>query len=302
MINIISSCTNNKNQPAQNSLKIENYGAEMQLNDVIKIWNKNISDKKISTYKANELYKGGSWKATKKTREILSTIFKTNLYIASAGHGLIHEETSVCSYNSTFASSTANSISKFMKDNSIKGNTIWWNSINKFDFQIFTSDSIFFIILPHNYLLATQETIHTLIKNYNDNVFIFTANKHSIPSFMQNNIIKFDSRFNNFQSGVISNMLQRAVLWLANEIVIKNLKLSHNTLQNHIELEMSQYDNFTMPIRIKLSEEEIIEIIKNMILNDHITSASKGLKVFRNNGYACEQNRFSKLFKKGKGN
>lgn len=302
MINIISSCTNNKKQPSNHSLNIESFDTDMKLNDMIKIWNKNISDKKNSTYKANKLYKGGSWKATKKTHEILSTIFKTNLYITSAGHGLIHEETNICSYNSTFAPSTANSISKFINESNKKANTIWWNSINKFDFKIFTSDSIFFIILPHDYLLAVEETIYTLIKDYNENVFIFTANKHSIPSFMQKNIIKFDSRFNNFQSGVISNMLQRAVLWLANEIVIKNIKISHNALQNHIESEMQQYDNFTMPIRVKLSEEEIIEKIKNMILNDHITSASKGLKVFRNNGYACEQNRFGKLFNKVKGN
>ena len=301
MINIISSCTNSKKQIPNESLKIESFNKNMDLEDIIKIWNNNIQKQGEASYKVSELYKGGSWKASVDTKKILCTKHRTELYIASAGYGLIHSEEKILPYDSTFASSTTNSINKFKNTSKIKANTRWWNSINTFSPASFSDESYFFIILPHSYLLAAQDTIKSLINTFDQKVFIFIANKHSLPEFMSDNIIKFDSRFNSFQSGVLSNMLQRAVLWLSNEIIIKGLPLSHVALQNHIENEMLNHDTFVMPIRIKLSEEEQYKKIKSMIEEENIQSASKGLKAFRAKGYACEQKRFGKIFKDIKG-
>ncbi len=301
MINIISSCTNSKKQIAVESLKIANLESDMSLDKAIQIWNNNIKKKEDTTHKALEVYKGGAWQSTIETKDVLSVKFQTNLYIASAGYGLISSDEEICPYDSTFASSTVNSISKFINNSNSEANIRWWDSINMFDNSSFLEESYFFIVLPHNYLIASQRLTQDLIKKFNKKVFIFTANKHSTPLFMKNNIIQFDSSFNNFEAGILSNMLQRAVLWLSNEIVKKNIPLIHSNLQDHINLEMSQYDTFTMPIRKKLTEEEILKKIEDMILIDAVKSASQGLKLFRKNGFACEQKRFGKLFKEVKG-
>lgn len=301
MINIISACTNSKKHIPIEALKIETFNPDMSLDNVIQIWNNTINKKAGPVFKAKELYKGGAWQASLDTNTTLSTKYKTDLYVASAGYGLIHAETEICSYDSTFSSSTINSITKFVKGSSKTANIKWWNAINSFPISSFPEESYFFIVLPRNYLFATQDMIKNLIDKFNKNVFIFVANKHSVPSCMEQNIIKFDSRFNNFKTGILSNMLQRAVLWISNEIVENNLSLSHSELQNHIEQEMQKHKSFVMPIREKLTEKEIREKIKNMILNDHIPSATKGLKLFRSNGYACEQKRFGQLFKEVKG-
>lgn len=301
MINIISSCTNSKKQSPNKSLKIENFHKSMHLEDIIKTWDNNIQKQEETTYKVSELYKGGSWKASIDTKKVLLTKYKTELYIASAGYGLIHSEEKILPYDCTFASSTINSINKFKNNSKIHANIRWWNEINTFNLSKFPENSYFFIVLPHNYLLAAQNTIDNLIKIFGNKVFIFTANKNSLPEFMKNNIIKLDSRFNNFQAGVVSNMLQRAVLWLSDEIIQKDIPLTHTDLQNHIEEEMSKYEIFIMPTRTKLSEEELYAKIKSMIENENIQSASKGLKTFRAMGYACEQKRFGKIFKEIKG-
>lgn len=300
MINIISSCTNSKKQTPSKAFKIASFKTDMHLEDVIDIWNRNIEKKTDVVYEATKLYKGGAWRATLDTDAVLASKFNTNLYVASAGYGLIHSKTQICSYDSTFASSTINSINKFVVNSDKNANIVWWNMVNKFQLFSFQEGSYFFIVLPHEYLSAAQDTIKLLIEKFDKNVFIFIANKHPIPLFMKNNIVKFDSRFNNFQAGVLSNMLQRAVLWLSNEIIKKDIPLSHRELQNHIEIEMASYKKFNMPVRSKLTEEEIRIKIKNMILKDEISSASKGLKAFRNAGFACEQKRFGKIFRKVK--
>lgn len=300
MINIISSCTNGKKHPPLKKLKIANIESSLYLDDIIDIWSSNISNLDEPIYEASQLYKGSTWQTTLKTHKVLSTNFNSSLYVASAGYGLIHAQTKISSYDCTFSSSTINSISKFAVHKNQNANVLWWNRINKFDISSFSNDSLFFIVLPYEYLYATQDTIKLLIEKFKENVFIFVANKNTIPDFMQQNIIKFDSRFNSFQTGIISNMLQRAVLWLSNEIINNNLLLSHKVLQQHIETVMKPYKAFNMPVRSKLTEEEIRDKVKQMIIKKKISSATKGLKTFRNAGFACEQKRFGKIFKEVK--
>ena len=297
MMNIISSCTNSKKMIASKHLQIANYSTKLNLDEIIKVWKKSLESDSTTKIKALELYKGGAWKATIATKQVLATKFKTKLYIASAGYGLIDSEYEVHSYDSTFASGTVNSVSKFSKLSNKEATINWWNGINCISINSFESNRYTFIILPHDYLIATQDFIKDLIERNSKNVFIFTANQHKTPKFMENNIINFDSKFNSYQAGVISNMLQRAVLWLSNEIIFHNIPISHSALQSHIEKKMSIHDSFVMPVRIKLSEEDIKIKIRELISKEAISSASHGLRRFRKLGFACEQKRFGKLYK-----
>lgn len=296
MINIISSCTSSKKYPPSDLLELTRIDDTLHLEDASELWIKNINMNNSPQYKASQLYKGGVWKVTLDIKDILSKKMQTDLYVASAGYGLIHSDKNIYSYDCTFSPGDSNSISKFNNYLDSPSNILWWDRINTFSSDSFSIDSYFFIILPHDYLFASQNFIKEIIHKYNKKVFIFTANQKPIPTFMDQNIIKFDSRFNSFQTGVMINMLQRAVFWLSNEIVRQDIPLIHKDLQNHIDMKLAQYKTFTMPVRRQLPEEEIYEKIRLMILYKNISSASQGLKYFRQLGFACEQKRFGKLF------
>ena len=297
MINIISSCTSSKKYSPSNLLELTNIDDHLLLEDACDLWINNININESTQYKASQLYKGAAWKVTLDIKEILDKKTPTNLYVASAGYGLIHSDKKIYSYDCTFSPGDSNSISKFNNYLDSPSNILWWDRINTFSSDSFPIDSYFFIVLPHDYLVASQNFIQEIIYKHNKKVFIFVANKKSPPSFMDKNIIKFDSRFNSFQTGVMINILQRAVFWLSNEIVMKNIPLCHKDLQNHIDMKLAQYKAFTMPVRKQLSEKEICEKIRLMILYNNISSATQGLKYFRQLGFACEQKRFGKLFK-----
>jgi len=296
MINIISSCTSSKKYLPSDLLKLANIDDNLLLEDASELWIKNININESPQYKASQLYKGGVWKVTLDIKDILSTKLKTDLYIASAGYGLIHSDKKIYSYDCTFSSGDSNSISKFNNPQDDPSNILWWDNINTFASDSFPLDSYFFIILPHDYLVASQNFIQEIIYRYDKKVFIFTANQKPIPNFMEQHVIKFDSRFNSFQTGVMINILQRAVFWLSKEIVMKNIPLVHKDLQTHIDMKLTQYKAFTMPVRKQLTDEEIYKKIRLMILYNNISSATQGLKYFRQLGFACEQKRFGKLF------
>ena len=229
---------------------------------------------------------------------MFSDYYETELYIASAGYGLIHHSTKISSYDATFAPRTLNSIEKFDKEKT--SNMKWWDSINSFHVNSFSDDSYIFVILPHNYLIATQNFIKKLIEQHGKRVFIFRANQNKALSFMKKYTVEFDLRFNSYQTGTLSSLLARAVLWLSKEIVEHKIPFEHHLFQEHIEKKMKNYTQYKMPKREQLSEEKLIKKIENMIAKDGIESASKGLKKLRESGIACEQKRFGSLFKKVK--
>jgi len=295
MITILASCTNSKTKKADETLTIQYYSKLQPFNMVIKNWKDSIDKNINQKYLPLELYKGVGWKATIDTYKILSNYKKTELYIASAGYGLISHKKEIASYNATFAPRTTNSIGDK------KENIEWWDSINQFRVEDFSSDSYFFIILPHNYLMATQNFIREMIEYYGKRVFIFRATKSEVIPFMKDYIVEFDLRFNSFQTGTLSCLLSRAVVWLSKEIVTHKIPFEHHLFQKHIENKMKDYTLYKMPKREQLLEEELIKKIKNMITNEEVTSASKGLRRLRESGIACEQKRFSTLFKKVKG-
>ena len=299
MITILSSCTNSKTKKADETLTIQYYSHKIHFHTVIEQWNESIEKSKHQKYLSTELYKGVGWKATIDTYKVLSMYDKIELYIASAGYGLISYKNKIASYDATFAPRTPNSIDKFRQDK--KSNIEWWDNINQFSVENFSKDSFFFIILPHNYLIATQNFIKEMIEKYGKKVFIFRATQNKALPFMQEYTVEFDLRFNSFQTGTLSSLLSRAVLWLSQEIVEYKIPFEHHLFQNHIEEKMKNYTHYKMPKREQISEEELIKKIKNMITNEGITSASKGLKRLRESGIACEQKRFGTLFKKVKG-
>lgn len=299
MIEIISSCTNSKTERPCKHLTIEYYNKDIALNKVIKIWKEVTQQNKSDKHLATRLYKGVGWKATMETYYLLSGTYSTNLYIASAGYGLISHNSKIASYNATFSPRTLNSIEKFNKEKI--SNIKWWDSINSFQVDYFADSSYIFIILPHNYLIATQNFIKELIEKYGNRVFIFRANQDEALSFMKNYTVDFDLRFNSYQTGTLSTLLQRAVLWFSKEIIKNSIPFEHKAFQEHIEDKMKDYKEYKMPKRIQLTEEQLNKEIENMIVNENIESASKGLRYLRKKGNACEQKRFFILFKKVKG-
>lgn len=300
MINLIIPCTNSKKISSNELLSISNLPSHLYINEGITTWQKNLQIQTFSSYPAKELYKGISWQYSLKTYESLKNKIASRLLIASAGFGLIDADQKIPSYNSTFTPHTLNSITKFQNSTSIPHNVLWWDSINQINAIDFPSDSSFFIILPFDYLIATQNFINDLINRFSNKVFIFSVNKNPVPVFMVPYLIKFDARFDSFHKGVKSSLLQRATYWLTNEIINQNLDLKHSILQNHIEQHLRNYEEFKMPVGMKMNIDQLKNQIILMINENNISSASEGLRLLRKNGISCEQKKFGQLYKEVK--
>lgn len=294
MIYLISNCTNAKKILPNNQFQLRNYNF-MDFENTVILWNNTLANEKNEKFYAKDIYKGVGWKAAIDATINFSKKTETKLLISSAGYGLIDSMDKIVSYGVTFSKGHEDSIHNFSLNNS---STMWWDSINKFNLDDFDNNAFIFIAVPFEYLIAMQNTINTLIKKFDNRIFILNISKNKLPTSFSNNILKFDTRFNCYQPGTLTSIIQRCIKWLSNEIVINDLTLNHSVLQAYIDDFLSKQKNYVLEKRIQSTDEQIISHISNHILNENIKSATQGLKKMRLLGYACEQKRYGKLFKK----
>lgn len=243
---------------------------------------------------ARTLYCGSSWKTTLDIERNFENKTDTKLLIASAGHGLINSDDFICSYGSTFSKGHADSIYNF--SNVTNPTKEWWNMINKFNIKSLNNNSQIFIFLPYEYLKAMEDFIEELIKLFGKRIFILIASKNKFSNLIEKNVLRFDTRFNSYEKGTLITLSQRCMRWLSNEITIKNLSLNHDVLQKHIDIFLSELVPYKVKIGKQLNDIDLVNIINEQIKNNNITSATRGLKEFRKNGFACEQKRYAKHF------
>ena len=130
---ILSTCSRNKKYPSHPSCCLDN-NIKKGYTDSIKSWLRNITNSINPKYKPFDLYSGSHWIETKTCLKIAKEQgLNPELWVLSAGWGLIRSDYPICSYSATF-SNGQDSIHNLIwplelssKDHS----RIWWKEINK---------------------------------------------------------------------------------------------------------------------------------------------------------------------------
>ena len=124
-VNLVVSCTSRKRYEAAPGLAAHRLvGTDVQAR--LRTWKELLSATPEEKYPAEDLYMGEHWSVT---RDIASNAsdrgWDLQLWICSAGYGLIRPSTRINSYQVTFASGTIDSVTAWGRNASWK----WWNGI-----------------------------------------------------------------------------------------------------------------------------------------------------------------------------
>ncbi len=255
---------------------------------------------------AIDLYVGAHWAVAKEeyNRERM-------LWILSAGWGLINAETPICPYDATFTKGDANSIFRSSADEEesvIYQNREWWTILHEnrsSDLsleKIFNdfSDDYFFIATSPQYLNVIEPELVRLREKGTitiENTFVITSGKGLNEKLKDLQYLVSEDFCSILGGSRISLNIRLAKYLIDGCMDSRNIK-------TFIENKYSSLCNSAKPAtkynRKKLSDAEVIILIKKMIEFENINSASLGLKELRKSGMACEQKRFGKLFNKTK--
>jgi hypothetical protein len=299
-IHLITNCTNLKKSNIKGKVQLKNLIDNNSAQTIVNSWCEKLENAEQEV-PANEVYAGDHWKIAK-------SIIKPNLelWILSAGYGLIHSSSQIGSYDATFSSGSENSINK-----SGLTNSEWWNTLHQrrnsdlfkceslHSLVSMNTDDIFFIAASPDYLKVIQDELKQLVlekKLTNENFFIVSS-KHNINEQLIPYFLESKADFCSTLKGGRVSLNIRLAKYLLGESEV-NVFESKNVIDKYNDLDKNAI-KLLVKNRQKLSDEDVISFIKNEldIHQGAKVSASMLLQNLRNKNLACEQKRFSRLLK-----
>lgn len=308
-INLITTCTNGKNSDSKTILSLSQFSSgRTPSNILINSWcsalNKAISNS--LTVSVKDLYKGGHWATAK---EVLNK-YPVDLWVISAGLGLLHHQDKVIPYKATFAVGYEESIPSYSSE--YIGKTFhrtWWKEICERSFfkskhptsiaELMKSNkSDYFIICGSpDYINAIElDVLNGLdyLTDSNKQLLIITSKK------INNRLQKYSFKTSQKMAAWLKcNMLTLNISmakYLINEFSTSNLDdLSELSLR--ISDELQELPAYATKKGIRRSPEEVNHFILEIMKQEPGLSATHALRTFRDLGNSFEEKRFRAAFK-----
>ncbi len=323
---IITSCTNRKRKVRINGLS--QLGEKLSLADIkttthnglqkyVKNWAKVLTQSLTSTHPkvpAGKLYVGRSITEIEKSCMNLSA----SCYFISAGLGFIPTERNIPSYDVSFIGKNTD-LSKILKHYKTMPSS-WWNLLCKDspysdNFETVCSSEkwdYIYLCLPNQYLKLIQPNLEKFDSYTKEKIRIFSSEegiRKSVPENMKNNCFEYDERLNSCEgfSGTRSDFPHRSLAHFSIKIYKEiSPKKSTQQLRTDVAKLMSLLEKPTLVgskengKRVRKSNEEIKRWIEKNWQDSEGRCSVLLPRYRKTEGFACEQSRFSKLWRQVK--
>lgn len=331
-LHIIANCANRKGRKPTAAL---GDISERDPQKLAKLWWKKLNNKfyKLSDQqelfraekdriKAIDLYVGSYWSVIRSLpREAESAGFNPKFWIISAGYGLINDSDRIRPYSATFAKNNKDSVFRD-KNPELRVEYIqnWWESIADRSLPESSNprrirslieenqNDNFLFVLSLDYLIAIEQDLlegFTKLEDSERLVLITTRSKFS-QEVLSANTIPSDARLqctSKCEENCNQHFLSKGIRGvigadLALKIIEKSQEWGFNAtkIKKNIEKIIRQSPELITLKRKLLTDAEVKKFIVGGIQNSESASCSALLRQLRDNGYACEQNRFKKIY------
>lgn len=308
-INLITTCTNGKHFGSGSILSLSQFSSGRTPSSVlINSWcnalNEAISTS--ATVYAEDLYKGGHWA----TAKAILTDYPVDLWVLSAGLGLLHHKDKVVPYRATFAVGYDESIPLYSQEYVGRSfHRTWWKEI--------TSRSIFKSEHPASILdlMKKNKKDYYVICGSPDYINaieldIINGLEYLVDAKKQLLIItskKINDRLTAYLFKTNQNMAQ----WLRCNMLMLNISVAKyivkeftskkfnnlNELSQKLVEELKELPEREVKKGIRRSPEEVKSFILKLMQQKPDLSATNALREFRNSGNSFEEKHFRAEFK-----
>lgn len=308
-INLITTCTNGKNGDRNNTLSLSKYSSGRTPSDVlINSWCNALNDaiKDSATIYVEDLYKGGHWATVKS----IIRDYPIDLWVLSAGLGLLHYKDKVVPYKATFSSGYEESIPSYSYEYVGKSfHKTWWKKINErslFKSQHPTSISELMKKNDRGYFIicGSPDYINAIELDVINGVEFLIDPKKQL-------LIITSKKINNRLESYLFMSSQHMAQWLKCNMLMLNIKLAQYVLEVFTDRKLDdlsllsqqlaeKFEN--LPERevkkgVRRSPDEVNQYILNLVRHYPGMSATQALRAFRDSGNSFEEKRFRAAFK-----
>jgi hypothetical protein len=303
---VITACSNRKSNAPPRALRAGAIPAGT-LEEVGRAW---LGRVRAATNRvaAADLYQGRSFVESRASARALGA----DLYVISAGLGLLREDSQVPAYSLTVTGEPPDNVLLRVKPNGEASPSAWWDMIvhksplgtGIAELVRGSSPNLVLLALPSAYLdMVSRDLAEIHGRSVSRLRFFARAIPASFPDKLRPAVMPYDDRLDGPDStlqGTRTDFAARALHHFAAVVLHNNPDGSLDAHRRAVRSALSRWRRQVIPDRPRRTDSELIALIRD---NWKAAEGKSGrmLRVLRDDlGVACEQSRFIKLFEEAK--
>lgn len=301
-LHIITTCSNRKRVPVADALRARTLDAE-SVDGRFEQWRARLNRPKDERRAATNVYAGEHWQqSTRAQLRARTSGWDAELWVASAGHGLISSQHEIAGYAATLALREADAVATSNAEA-----REWWTLLGQLPPSSTAPRKVselvrrdpgarYVLVLSGSYGHAMVSDLE-LAQSYlaAPGNLIVVSGGWSAPGSLRESHIEFDARLQGTLGGARQSLNARVAVWLLARTAPSGWDPRSMTEQ------LGQLIESTPPLetpdRERMTDKEVMDFIRVFQASEARPSASRGLRQLRDTGRACEQRRFGVLYR-----
>lgn len=243
---------------------------------------------------ARELYRGGHWNSIATAfNSAVGHGLRVELWVASAGYGLISAEENVRPYSATFASGVPDAVWRGA-DDGVRAATLrsWWSHVSARETLVnlfeADADARLVVVAGEGYVTAMRDELDQILQlpGAQERVSIVSAGSRG------DGVLPVDAHFQSIVGGTRLTLNARVLELLAKrgrEHGFERSRMAGVLGGLRASAARSSHGR-------PLTDEQVVSRIDELVRQCPGISRSRALQLLRRSGEACEQGRFARLW------
>lgn len=295
---VVVTCTHRKRRPVPDALRLRGITG-VRTSTRMRAWTERLTASSEPVTEAIDLYAGEHWDVARHLTSAPNAGMTVELWISSAGYGLIPSNAPIRPYAATFTAGNADSV-----PDSADGATAWWDALSDWagpspgprsisDLIIADPKSRVLLALSATYLKACREDLGRAIGRIDRDgqLSIISAGTKSDPQLAPY-LLPADARLQTAVGGTRQALNIRT----ARHLLAAGITDHHEMSEMLTKLLVDQ-PSIARYERIPATDSEVRDFIRERLETDPSATHTRLLREFRDDDRACEQGRFAALFR-----
>ncbi len=302
-LNVITTCTLRKSRPIHARLRVRDVRAG-SIAARAADWRRRLTSVQAPELSAIELYAGEHWSIVRSLPESAAAKgLRVNVWVCSAGYGLIRGTTMVRPYGATFALGQPDSVASDLPQTKE-----WWAAICRLSKEQGAPRTVtelveaaprtpLIVALSSAYLNAMHDDLvgaARVLGRKGDLLSIVSAGADRVSPELKSRMLPANARL----QGVVGGARQALNARILAHLVQDSRSLDFSTLRLRARLTRLLATAPSIPVydRAEATDEGIRTFIRHALRTNPASRPTPLLRSLRDSGRACEQSRFGRLF------
>lgn len=295
-VRVVVTCSHRKNRPAPQRFQMRSVtGVRMATR--LRRWTTHLSTSTAPAIAALDLYAGEHWGIARRLAQTSASHRpRVELWVCSAGYGLIPVTAPIMPYAATFSPGSPDSVTG--------GASAWWAALADWEgpagaprrlTDLVTADPTgrLLVVLSGTYLRACRDDLLRAVEGLSDTeqLSILSAGSDPDPE-LSAFLLPADARL----QAVVGGSLQALNIRIAQRLVAAGI-VAHDAMHDELTKLLADQRPLRRYDRRRVTDTEVRHFIREQRAVNADASPTSLLRTFRETGNACEQGRFAAVFR-----